>query len=194
MSSTGHLTFLLHDTIRQSSGYSRSQLSGYGTHDDFERLPLPSDSHSYSPHAMIHQTPEKFEETKEQILRKCMWWTITWIQFLRRGTATSESRFRRNISGIHCSSQNVFTHHHMHNFMLVFLWLPPALINSMAGAEKGLNFRFLIALVYTLVLAFCKPERKWKGGLAYPSLTSQPPFMLLRNSNISFKVTKNVQH
>ena len=84
VSSTGHLTFLLHDTIRQSSRYSRSQLSGYGTHDDFECLPLPSDSHSYSPHAMIHQIPEKFKETKEQILRKCMWWTITRIQFLRR--------------------------------------------------------------------------------------------------------------
>ena len=109
-----------------------------------------------------------------------------------KDTATSESRFRRNISGIHCSSQNVFTHHHMHNFMLVFLWLPPVLINSMAGAEKGLNFRFLIALVYKLVLAFCKRERKWKGGLAYPSLTSRPPFMLLRNSNISFTVTRNV--
>ena len=44
---------------------------------------------------MIHQISEKFKETKEGILKNCMWWTIKRrIQFLRKGTATSASRFR----------------------------------------------------------------------------------------------------
>ena len=35
---------------------------------------------------MIHQISEKFKETKEGILKKCMWWTIKRrIQFLRKG-------------------------------------------------------------------------------------------------------------
>ena len=169
VSSAGYLTFFLHGTIRQSSGLSRSQLSGNRTHDDFEHLPLSGLTPTYSSrrNAMIHQISQKFKETKERILKKCTQWTSKRIQFLGRGTATSASRLgeillefivgrKMCLRSMHPNTHNVMLiwnfakHTRCHADMIWYFTLPPVLVNL--NKVRMPNFRRLLAV--------CKRERK----------------------------------
>ena len=127
---------------------------------------------------------EKFKETKEGILKKCMWWTIKRnIQFLRKGTATSASR---NISGILCSShEHTNTRTALCRHDLVFLsrsqysTQPLVLIKE---TEKPLQ-------ILACTFHNCKKEsRGIRSGWPIPG---RPPFMLLQNSNICFTDKKH---